>query len=136
MEDVNMIAKEGVHQGKRVLVVDDSIDTARMMKILLKQAGYEARTAYDGEDALRVAGDFLPDIVLLDLTLPVMTGQEVAAELRNDGRFSGALIVAISGYGDQGVPPGFNHLLVKPVDHDALRAMLSSFDARHGLTAA
>jgi two-component system, OmpR family, response regulator len=120
----------------RVLIVDDSVDTARMMKVLLKQAGYDPRTANDGEDALKLANDFIPGVVLLDLTLPGISGQEVAAQLRDDTRFSDALIVAVSGYGDQGVPLGFDHLLVKPVDHDALKAILAEYDARHGLTTA
>jgi len=131
-----MSATDGRGSKTRVLIVDDSVDTAKMMKVLLKQAGFEARTAFDGEDALRVAGDFLPEIVLLDLALPGMTGQQVAAELRDDGRFSSALIVAVSGYGDQGVPPGFDHLLVKPVDHDALKAILATRAVDLGLTAA
>jgi CheY-like chemotaxis protein len=110
----------------RVLVVDDSVDTARMMKVLLKQAGYDARTAFDGEEALRVAAEYRPEVVLLDLTLPGIGGQEVASELRKDSALAGALIVAVSGYGEQKVTPDFDHLLVKPVDHDALKALLAS----------
>jgi CheY-like chemotaxis protein len=64
--------------------------------------------------------------VLLDLTLPGMTGHEVAAELRKDEATAMSLIVAVSGYDEQGVPQGFDHLLVKPVDHDTLRSLLAS----------
>jgi CheY-like chemotaxis protein len=117
---------------KRVLVVDDSVDTTMMMKLLLKYLGYSVRTAHDGNEALRVAVEFNPTAVLLDLSLPDMPGEEVAAELRRNPALSDALIVAISGYGDEGVPAGFDHRLVKPVDHDALLKMLSdqTADAR------
>ena len=77
-------------------------------------------------EALEVARGLRPEVVLLDLTLPDMAGQEVAAELRKDEATAGALIVAVSGYDGQGVPQGFDHLLVKPVDHDALRSLLAS----------
>lgn len=121
-----MNATDGCASGKRVLIVDDSVDTVRMMKVLLKREGHEARTAHDGTEALEIAGSFHPEIVLLDLMLPGMTGQEVAAELRKGEAAGGALIVAVSGYGDQGVPPGFDQLLVKPLDHDALRKILGA----------
>ena len=116
----------GTPAGKRVLIVDDSVDTARMMKILLKHAGHDTRTAYDGEEALQVAGEFLPEVVLLDLTLPGLSGQEVATHLRANPAQARTLIVAVSGYEDQGIPPGFDDLLVKPVDHDALLAVIAA----------
>jgi CheY-like chemotaxis protein len=111
--------------GKRVLVVDDSADTARMMKVLLKRHGFEARIANDGDEALAVATSFLPDILLLDLVLPGLSGQEVAAEVRKQPALAGARIVAVSGYGHQGIPPHFDDLIVKPVDHEALLRLLS-----------
>jgi CheY-like chemotaxis protein len=131
-----MGATDGHAPGKRVLVVDDCVDTARMMKILLKREGHDVRTACDGLEAFQVAIEFLPSVVLLDLTLPGLSGQQVALKLRENPAFSAALIVAISGYSDQGVPPGFDHLLVKPFDHDALKTLLASHDTRQGLTSA
>ncbi len=128
-----MITPDVRTPGERVLVVDDSVDTARMMKVMLKRAGFEVRTAHVGPEAIETAGSFLPAVVLLDLALPGMTGQEVAAELRGDEALAGALIVAISGYGDQGVPPGFDHLLVKPVDQDELlRLIVGRHPGREG----
>jgi CheY-like chemotaxis protein len=120
-----MHAQDGGGREKRVLVVDDSIDTTRMMKLLLKYLGYSVRTAHDGKEALRVAAEFIPASVLLDLSLPDMPGEEVAVELRRNPALSDALIVAISGYGDEGVPVGFDHRLVKPVDLDVLLKTLS-----------
>ena len=113
--------------GKRVLVVDDSVDTAQDDEAPPEAGGLRGRgPPTTAREALEVARAFRPDVVLLDLTLPGMSGQEVAAELRKDEATAGALIVAISGYDEQGVPPGFDHLLVKPVDHDALRSLLAS----------
>ena len=132
-----MNAQDECGLGKRVLIVDDSVDTVQMMKILLKGEGYQGRTAYNGGEALDAARSFLPEVVLLDLTLPDMSGQDVAAELRKDESTAGALIVAISGYDEQGVPQGFDHLLVKPVDHDALISLLESRAAQiatYGMT--
>lgn len=122
----------GNELSRRVLVVDDSVDTAKMMKVLLKREGYEVRTAYDGAEALQAAGEFAPAIVLLDLTLPGITGQEVALELRKLKATANALIIAVSGYGHQGVPPGFDHLLIKPLDHDALKSLLSAYAEARG----
>jgi CheY-like chemotaxis protein len=110
---------------KRVLVVDDCVDTTKMMRLLLRYRGYSVRTAHDGTEALRVAEEFTPTAILLDLSLPDMTGEDVAAQLRRNQTLADALIVAISGYGDEGVPAGFDRRLVKPVDHDALLKMLS-----------
>src|SRR3954451_13159456 len=110
-------------QRRRILVVDDSADTVAMMKVLLKREGHEVRVAHDGTGAVEAAAAFHPEVVLLDLTLPDLSGQEVAAALRKQESTASALIVAVSGYGD-GVPPGFDHLLAKPVDHDALRKLL------------
>jgi CheY-like chemotaxis protein len=121
-----MNASDGCRTSKRVLIVEDSVDTARMMKVLLKREGYEVRLAHDGVQALAIAADFLPHVVLLDLTLPEMTGQDVAVQLRKNAALADTLIVAVSGYGDQGVPPAFNHLLIKPVDHDVLKSLIAS----------
>jgi len=108
-----------------ILVVDDNIDTAKMMKVFLKREGYTVQTAYDGPEALEVARTFLPDVVLLDLTLPSMSGREVASELRKVEGLEDVLIVVISGYANPELPPGCSHHLVKPLDHEALLRLLA-----------
>jgi len=114
--------------GKRVLVVDDSVDTTRMMKLLLKQEGYEVRTACDGPEAIEAAKSHLPDIVLLDVTLRTMGGVEVAMELRTTEGLEEALIVAVTGHGQDDLPKPspFDHHLMKPVDQDRLLRLLST----------
>lgn len=113
--------------GRRVLVVDDSLDAAKMMKLILNQEGYEVRTAHDGPDALEAAKDQPPDIVLLDVELPTMGGVEVAMELRTTEGLEDVTIVAVSGYGRQDLPDPspFDHHLTKPVDPERLVRFLS-----------
>ncbi|MBI3946723.1 MAG: response regulator [Armatimonadetes bacterium] len=80
---------------------------------------------------MQVATDFRPEVVLLDLGMPVMDGCEVARRLRGDPRFAGVLLVALTGYGqdedrERTAQAGFDHHLVKPVEMDALRRVLAS----------
>src|SRR4051794_35959213 len=108
------------HPGMRILVVEDNQDTARMMRVLLKDQGYEVKLAFAGREAVRVAEGFRPDVVLLDLTLPDLSGSEVAEELRRAEGFERTAFVAVSGYGSERIPPVFDGHFMKPLDHDAL----------------
>lgn len=115
----------------RVLIVDDAEDTARMLRVLLKGAGHEARTAFDGPEAIEAAAQFRPDVVLLDLTLPGMGGIEVAEGLRRLPGLVGCTIVAVTGYGEDVLPSPspFDRHFLKPVEHDALLAYLAALPA-------
>ena len=110
----------------RILVVDDSADTARMMAVLLKAQGHTARTALDGPEALQIVQDLRPDVVLLDLGLPGLSGVEVAQTLRRTDGFQTLTIVALSGYAPDPSPGLFDAHFTKPVDHDALHAFLTA----------
>ena len=83
----------------RVLVVEDNDDTAKGLARLLTLGGHEVEVAHDGPSAIALARLRSPDIILLDLGLPGMDGYQVAAELRQDGRCSEALLIAVTGYG-------------------------------------
>lgn len=114
----------------RVLIVDDNIDTARGMERLLKLTGHETATADDGREALQVARVFRPEFILLDIGLPGMDGYEVAARMREEEWCKNAVIVAVSGYGQdedrrRSTEAGFDHHLIKPLDHDALLSLIS-----------
>jgi CheY-like chemotaxis protein len=109
----------------RILVVDDSADTARMMAVLLKAEGHTTRTALDGPEALQLAQDLRPDVVLLDLSLPGMSGVEVAETLRRTEGLQTTTLVALSGHAADQTPNLFDARFTKPVDHDALNAFLS-----------
>jgi CheY-like chemotaxis protein len=88
----------------RVLIVDDHADNARMLQTLLKQEGYVTRIASDGPTALEAARFSPPDVALLDLGLPGMGGNELAAELRRFSQLRDCRIVAVTGYGKDALP--------------------------------
>jgi len=115
---------------RRILVVDDNVDAANTLSMLLELEGHEIRVAYDGPAALKAAEDFLPEVVLLDIGLPRMDGYEVGRRLRERPATEKVLLVALTGYGkdedrQRSHEAGFNAHLVKPVDLDGLRAVLT-----------
>jgi signal transduction histidine kinase len=113
----------------RILVVDDNADTAQGMARLLTRLGHEVATAHSGPKAIEVARAHRPEFVFLDIGLPGMSGYEVASKLRQEECCAKAVIVAISGYGQnedrrQSKEAGFDHHLIKPLNYDALLALL------------
>jgi len=113
---------------QRILVVDDSRDSAESLALLLELQGHEARVELDGSSALATARSFQPDVILLDIGLPGMDGYEVARRLREEGSVS--RLVALTGYGQdedrrRSLEAGFNHHLVKPVDLAELARILT-----------
>jgi CheY-like chemotaxis protein len=113
----------------KVLVVDDSVDTADSLAMLLALDGYEVRTAHDGIEALAAARDFRPEVVLMDIGLPGADGYQVAESIRADQALHDVLLIAMTGYGQQEArsrsrAAGFDHHLVKPVDLGELRNLL------------
>jgi len=116
--------------GQRILVVDDNRDAADTLGLLLEGDGAAVRVVYDGRAALAQAETFQPTSVLLDLGMPGMDGYEVARRLRQDERFSGVRIVALTGWGQdadrrQTRNRGFSHHLTKPVSLEDLHAILT-----------
>jgi len=115
----------------RVLIVDDHVDTARALALLLTRRGCEVRVAHDGPAGMIVAREVVPEVLLLDLGLPGLDGYEIARTLRADPRFSGALFIAISGYAQEAdrarsLAAGFDHHCAKPVDFASLLSMMHS----------
>ena len=105
----------------RVLVVDDNVDSARATAKILARSGYDVQVAYDGPSAVENALLHQPAFVFLDIGLPGMNGYEVATRLRQDPALKEAMLVAVSGYGEEGDrrrsrEAGFDQHLVKPVD--------------------
>jgi CheY-like chemotaxis protein/two-component sensor histidine kinase len=116
--------------GQRILVVDDNRDAADTLGLLLEADGAEVRVVYDGRAALAMAETFLPTSVLLDIGMPGMDGYEVARRLRQDERFSGLRIAALTGWGQdadrrQTRNRGFSHHLTKPVTIEELHNILA-----------
>jgi CheY-like chemotaxis protein len=113
----------------RILVVDDNQDGADMLAEILAGKGYDTRVAHDAPSALRVAADFVPQVALLDIGLPVMDGYELAGHLRNLPGLSGLQLIALTGYGQdsdrkRAFEAGFQHHLIKPVDIAVIEATL------------
>ena len=115
----------------RVLVVDDNVDAAQSLAILLQAFGHDVRIAYDGPDAVKAALEFQPDVVLLDIGLPGLSGLEVARWIRKHAGLENIVLVAMTGYGqatdrEHSQEAGCDHHLVKPVDFDQVRKILAS----------
>jgi CheY-like chemotaxis protein len=115
----------------RVLVVDDNRDSADSLAMLLRFWGHHAWVAYDGPSALALAQAQQPDVVLLDLALPQMDGYQVAWRLREEVGLKDAMLVALTGYGQESdrqhtQEAGFCHHLLKPVDPALLEHLLNN----------
>lgn len=116
---------------RRVLIVDDNQDQTESLSLLLRIWGFDTRVACDGDSALRVAPGFRPDVVLLDIRLPRMSGYEVALRLRDQLPGHGTVIVALSGSveRDRGRNSGIDQFLLKPIDPRELERLLSGIPA-------
>ena len=112
----------------RIMIVDDSVDSARMLRVLLKAEGHQVRIEFDGQAALACAAHFLPQVALLDLTLPGMSGIEVATEMRRVPELAGCRLVSVSGHGKDSLPSPspFTQHFQKPIDQESLLAYLES----------
>jgi PAS domain S-box-containing protein len=129
--------RPGGQAGCRVLVVDDNRDSADSIALLLSRWGHDARVAYDGPAALEAARDYRPQLVLLDIGLPGMTGLDVARRLCREPALQGALLVAMTGYGQEedrrlSEEAGMRGHLVKPVAPEAIQELLDRLTARQG----
>jgi PAS domain S-box-containing protein len=117
---------------QRVLVADDSVDSAESLALLLTLQGYEVRTAHEGGEALKVASQFSPDVVLLDIGMPVMNGYDVAMKIREQPWGKNMLLIAQTGWGEdrdrhRSKEAGFDAHLTKPLDYTELAKILSDW---------
>jgi len=115
----------------RILVVDDLAASAETLMTLLEMEGFVVKVASEGMAALKIAEDFRPDVVLLDIGLPGMNGFEVAHRLRMQPESREALLIALTGYGEaesrtRSVQAGFDFHMVKPADVNLLLSMLAN----------
>lgn len=124
--------------GYRVLVVDDNLDGAMTLSMLLELSGFDAASAHDGRAALEIVERFRPDAVVLDIGLPGLDGFQVARRLRNSPAFQGLVLIALTGYGqeadrERSRQAGFDHYFVKPTDPDTLCQLLTRHATSRGL---
>ena len=122
------------HAPRRVLVVDDNHDAARTMLLLLRKMGNEVAAAYDGKEAVELASSFAPDVVLLDIGLPVMNGYEAARAIRAQAAGRPITLVAVTGWGQdedrrRSREAGFDLHIVKPVDPRVLQQLLRRIES-------
>jgi CheY-like chemotaxis protein len=115
---------------RRVLVVDDNRDTARLMAALFDMDGDETRVAHDGLEAVETAESFRPEVILLDLGLPKMNGCDACRKIREQPWGKDMILIAVTGWGQeqdrqQTKEAGFDGHLVKPVKHDDIVKVLA-----------
>jgi signal transduction histidine kinase/ActR/RegA family two-component response regulator len=126
-------AENGTAHPLRILVVDDNRDAAASLSMLLQLVGNQLRTAHDGRDALHAAAEFLPDVMLLDIGLPLLNGYEVAQAIRATTWGKSMVLIATTGWGQpedrsRSLEAGFDYHLVKPVDPNQLFQLLTSVE--------
>ncbi len=114
----------------RVLVVDDNLDAAELLVESVRMMGHIPRMAHDGPAGLRIGAEFLPDVALLDIGLPVMDGYELARHLRALPGLESVRLIAVTGYSQeadrrQSAAAGFEGHLVKPIQLEQLQAVLA-----------
>ena len=126
-----VLAKEPVSRAaprRRVLVIDDNLDAATALRLLLENEGHEVKVANDGVSGLALARKYRPEYLLLDIGLPRLSGYDIAVSVRSDPVLKDATIVAITGYGQlhdraRTAAMGFDHHLTKPVEFTALQQL-------------
>jgi two-component system response regulator MprA len=123
---IAFVLSEAEQAGGRVLVVEDDMDIADVLRRSLRNEGYEVKTSADGVEALDVAAGFVPDLVVLDLGLPGMDGVEVCRRLRSDGDVPILMLTARAETEDRvaGLDSGADDYLVKPFERQELLARI------------
>ena len=116
--------------GLKVLVVDDNVDAAVTLSMILEMSGYTAKVAHDGYEALAVAQTFGPRVAFLDIGMPGMSGYETARAIRATPGLEDIVLVALTGWGaesdrQRSNEAGFDHHLTKPVQLDVVEALLA-----------
>ena len=116
--------------GRRVLVVDDNGDSADSLALLLRLDGHETAVAYNGAEAVRMAESFRPDVAVLDIGLPILTGHHVARLIRAQPWGRAMVLIALTGWGQgedrrKSAETGIDLHLVKPADPDELRRLIA-----------
>ncbi len=125
----------GAPVARRILVADDNVDAASSLAMLLDLMGHEVRTAHDGLQAVELAASFVPDMALLDIGMPGLSGLEACRRIHEQPGGRSMVLVALTGWGQdddkrQTKEAGFDHHIVKPVSLPMLDELLAGLDAR------
>jgi CheY-like chemotaxis protein len=121
----------------RVLIVDDNADGAASLAALFDLDGHETRTASDGVEAVAAAESYRPDVILLDLGLPRLSGLDACRAIRRRPWSRDVVIIALTGWGqredrERSTAAGFDAHVVKPIEHEALMALVGNLRANKG----
>ena len=122
---------------RRVLIVDDNVDAAETLAMMLELLGQQTRQAHEADGALLAAVEYKPDVIFMDIGLPGLSGHEIAARMRGELGMKETYIVALSGYGSEedrrkSFHAGFDTHLVKPLDPTTLPGILAEASRRQG----
>jgi CheY-like chemotaxis protein len=122
----------------KVLVADDNRDAAVSLGALLEMSGHEVLIAHDGEEALTIARQAVPEAMILDIGMPRLTGDQVARAVRSEPWGQRVFLVAVTGWGEpddkaRAGAAGFDHHLTKPIDLDEMDRLLGDFEAKRNL---
>jgi PAS domain S-box-containing protein len=118
-------------EGLRVLVVDDNHDAAEVLRMLLEAGGFNAKAVTSGAEALTAIPEYQPDVILMDIGMPGMSGHDVARRIREQPQFGDITLVALTGWGQEedrreSKASGFDHHLTKPVNFKVLKDLLAT----------
>jgi CheY-like chemotaxis protein len=118
---------------RRLLIIEDDLDQAESLHLLLDIVGYEVRVAYDGPGGIRAAQEWPPNVVVCDIRLPGLNGYDVAAQFRRSPETAHTVLVAITAYADDGTDfgrrareAGFDNHLLKPADPELILQLLAT----------
>jgi CheY-like chemotaxis protein len=116
-------------RARRILIAEDNADSMECLAVLLKLEGHDVACARDGESAWRLFQAFEPDTVILDISMPLLSGHEVARKIRQEPGMAGVLLIAVSGWAresdrQESFAAGFDQHLAKPLDISVLTRML------------
>lgn len=116
---------------KTVMIVEDYADSREVMKILIQSHGYEVIEAVDGSEAVEKFAIFHPDLILMDLALPIMDGVTATKIIRETEELDNVSIIALTGMGnasfEKAIEAGFNGVLVKPLHFENLEPLLAHY---------
>lgn len=134
-------SEKGMSIRKRILIADDNEDSLTSLELMLTMMGHEVRTAGDGNEAVELANELHPELVLLDIGMPILNGYEACLQIRGQlwSRKIKPVIVALTGWShqeakDKSQSSGFDHHLVKPIDPTELFGLLKESEPKRGLS--
>jgi CheY-like chemotaxis protein len=122
--------------GEAILIVEDNLGNLKLEEILFTKLGYQVRTAHDANAALEVLAEFQPQMIIMDIQLPGMSGIELTKKLKADPKYQNIIIVAVTAYamsGDQEkiLASGCDVYVAKPIDIDTFPDMIEKLLAGH-----